>query len=178
MPQVAWQRADPLPDPITRRDWEQTSMTLFEHEEHPHLAQRRAHGPIKVFDQLSRGNPVARFNTWLAIVVTKAVGSMWCAYLFAALCFVSLPEAIRGGTATLITWIAQTFLQLVLLSVIMVGQNVQADAADKRSESTYKDTEALLHGQEQSAEHLAAQDRALAAIARHLGLELDEFHEA
>jgi hypothetical protein len=153
-------------------------MTLYEHTPHPHVAHRQAHGPIKVAAQLSRSNAAARFNTWFALIVTKAVGSMWCAYLFALMCFISLPDAIRGGTATLISWIAQTFLQLVLLSVIMVGQNVQSDAADKRSEATYMDTEAMLHGQEQNAEHLAAQDRALAAIARTLGITLEEFTES
>jgi len=38
--------------------------------------------------------------------------------------------------------VAQTFLQLVLLSVIMVGQNVQAAAADKRAEATFHDASA------------------------------------
>jgi len=69
---------------------------------------------------------------------------MWCAYLFAAIALISLPEAIRGGTAMLISWIAQTFLQLVLLSVIMVGQKVAAEASDKQALQTFKDTEALL----------------------------------
>lgn len=74
---------------------------------------------------------------------------MWCAYLFAIIAFISLPVAITGGTATLISWIAQTFLQLVLLSVIMVGQKVAAGASDKQAEETYKDTEALLKLQDE-----------------------------
>ena len=147
-------------------------MSLYVHVIHPHVEHRRAHGPVKVADQHNTGNPLARFNTWLAIIVTKVVGSMWCAYVFAAMDLISLPAAIRGGTSSLIAWIAQTFLQLVLLSIIMVGQNVQADAADKRSEATYKDTEALLHGQEQVAEHLAAQDMVLRAVAAKLGIEI------
>ena len=57
---------------------------------------------------------------------------MWCAYAFALFDLISLPEAIRGGLATLVSWVAQTFLQLVLLSVIMVGQNVQAAAGITR----------------------------------------------
>lgn len=69
---------------------------------------------------------------------------MWCAYLFAILALISLPAAIAGGTAALISWIAQTFLQLVLLSVIMVGQKVAAQASDKQATQTFKDTEALL----------------------------------
>ena len=85
-----------------------------------------------------------RFNEWLAIHITKVVGTMWCAYAFAILAFISLPAAIRGGTATLISWIAQTFLQLVLLSIIMVGQNIAAKKSDRQLEQTYRDSEELL----------------------------------
>lgn len=146
-------------------------MSLYEHMPHPHIAHRNAHGPIKVVDQLDTSSAVARFNTKLAILITKLVGSMWCAYAFGLFDLISLPAAIRGGVATIISWIAQTFLQLVLLSVIMVGQNVQADAADKRSEATFKDTEALLHGQEQVAVHLALQDTVLRAMVAKFNLD-------
>lgn len=84
------------------------------------------------------------FNGWLAVMITKSVGSMWCAYAFAALALISLPDAIHQGTFALVTWISQTFLQLVLLSVIMVGQQVLAKASDKQALQTYKDTEAVL----------------------------------
>ena len=86
----------------------------------------------------------SRFNTWLAIHITKVVGTMWCAYAFGVLALISLPAAIRGGTATLISWIAQTFLQLVLLSIIMVGQNIAARKSDRQLEQTYRDSEELL----------------------------------
>jgi len=85
-----------------------------------------------------------RFNEWLAIHITKVVGTMWCAYAFALLALISLPAAIRGGTATLISWIAQTFLQLVLLSIIMVGQNIAAKKSDRQLDQTYRDSEELL----------------------------------
>ena len=85
-----------------------------------------------------------RFNDWLAVRITKVVGTMWCAYAFAGLALISLPAAIRGGTATLISWIAQTFLQLVLLSIIMVGQNIAARKSDRQLEQTYRDSEELL----------------------------------
>jgi hypothetical protein len=85
-----------------------------------------------------------RFNDWLAVTITNIVGTMWCAYAFACLALVSLPAAIRGGTATLVAWIAQTFLQLVLLSIIMVGQKVAAEKSDRQLEQTYEDAEALL----------------------------------
>ena len=85
-----------------------------------------------------------RFNDWLAVKITNIVGTMWCAYAFAALAFISLPAAISGGVATLIAWIAQTFLQLVLLSIIMVGQKVASEKSDRQLEQTYRDAEALL----------------------------------
>lgn len=85
-----------------------------------------------------------RFNDWLAVRITKIVGTMWCAYAFGCLALISLPAAIRGGTATLIGWIAQTFLQLVLLSIIMVGQNIAARKSDRQLDQTYRDSEELL----------------------------------
>lgn len=66
------------------------------------------------------------FNEWLADILTDVVGSMWCAYAFGALALISLPDALKAGRMAIIQWIAQTFLQLVLLSVILVGQKVQA----------------------------------------------------
>jgi hypothetical protein len=56
------------------------------------------------------------------------------------------------------TKVAQTFLQLILLPIIIVGQNVQAAAADKRSEATYEDADAILHTALQIQQHLEAQD--------------------
>jgi uncharacterized membrane protein YjjP (DUF1212 family) len=85
-----------------------------------------------------------RFNDWLAISITNMVGTMWCAYAFAGLALISFPAAIRSGTAPLVAWIAQTFLQLVLLSIIMVGQKVAAAKSDRQLEQTYRDAEALL----------------------------------
>lgn len=84
------------------------------------------------------------FNGRLAVAITNVVGTMWCAYAFAALALVSLPNAIAGGTGPLVAWIAQTFLQLVLLSIIMVGQKVASQASDKQAAQTYRDAEALL----------------------------------
>jgi hypothetical protein len=84
---------------------------------------------------------------------------------------ISLPEAIRAGTAAIVSWVAQTFLQLVLLSVIMVGQNVQAAAADKRSAATFHDASATLHEMAHVQEHLAAQDALLTRIAEQFGID-------
>jgi hypothetical protein len=87
---------------------------------------------------------VEGLNAKVAVLITRLVGTMWCAYLFTALALVGLPAALKPGGEGIISWIAQTFLQLVLLSVIMVGQNVQSLAADARSENTFKDAETIL----------------------------------
>lgn len=108
------------------------------HSPHPQIAARKAHGVHTIRSELSG------FNGWLALQITNGVGTMWCAYIFAILALISLPDAIKAGTAALIAWIAQTFLQLVLLSIIMVGQKVAAAASDKQAFQTYKDAEALL----------------------------------
>ena len=129
-----------------------------------------AGAPGKVMDQLPHGTPATRFNQWLAVRVTNGVGTMWCAYAFAALAFVSLPSAIASGSAvTLVSWISQTFLQLVLLSVIIVGQNVLAAAADKRAAATYDDADAVLHEAVMIQEHLLAQDKVLENLASKAG---------
>lgn len=138
---------------------------IYTHIPHPRVAERKEAGPPKVADQLPAGSAASRFNAWLAVKITDGVGTMWCAYAFGALALVSLPQAIRGGTAPLIQWIAQTFLQLVLLSIIIVGQNIQSSAADKRSEATYQDADAVLHEAEQIQKHLEAQDAEIEKIA-------------
>ena len=98
------------------------AMTIYQHIRHPHIASRRADRPVKVADQLPRDSAVNRFNTRVALVITGVVGSMWCAYAFALFDLISLPAAIRGGPSTIVSWVAQTFLQLVLLSIIMAGR--------------------------------------------------------
>ena len=83
-------------------------------------------------------------NAKIAVFLTNIVGSMWCAYVFAVIALIGLPPALKPGGEGIIAWIAQTFLQLVLLSVIMVGQNVQSVASDLRSQHTYDDAVQIL----------------------------------
>jgi len=149
-----------------------TSNTIYEYI--PHLRTQTkigdpSPGPVRVAEQFPHGNAAARFNAWFAVKVTKGVGTMWCAYAFAALACVSLPSAITAHSpVVLVSWISQTFLQLVLLSVIIVGQNVLAAAADKRSEATYMDADAVLHESVKIQEHLLAQDAVLTTLVDKL----------
>ena len=110
----------------------------MDHVPHPHIDKR------KKYAKATRDQP-SGFNNWLAVKITNVVGTMWCAYAFTIIALISLPDAVKGGRSTLIAWIAQTFLQLVLLSIIMVGQKVAAAGSDKQLRQTYEDAEALLH---------------------------------
>ena len=99
-------------------------MTVFEHKPHPRIAERKLSGPVKVTDQrLKGGGPISRLNARFGLFVTLAVGTMWCAYLFTLLALVSLPAALgTHNKLIIVAWIAQTFLQLILLPIIIVGQ--------------------------------------------------------
>jgi hypothetical protein len=148
--------------------------TLFEHHPHPRIELRKAERPAKVADQLPTAGPAARFNSWLAVKITGMVGTMWCAYVFAAIALVGLP-AVLGLTivparfSTIVLWISSEFLQLVLLAVIIVGQNIQSQASDKRAEATYQDADAVLHEALQIQAHLEAQDAAIERILAMVG---------
>jgi len=147
---------------------------VFEHVPHPHTQAHLAGSappPPKVDDER------VGLNGKFGLFLTSIVGTMWAAYLFSILAFVSFPSAIRSGNSIIIVaWIAQTFLQLILLPIIIVGQNILGKAADKRAEQTYKDAEAILHECLQIQAHLAAQDDAQATQIAELRQLLSESH--
>lgn len=106
---------------------------------------------------------VEGFNAKVAVFITSGVGTMACAYVFALIALFSLPAILiqahvlnksdvpnlltKPGLILIVAWIAQTFLQLILLSIIMVGQSVQSAASDARAAKTFDDTEAILKAQ-------------------------------
>jgi len=145
-----------------------STSSLFDYVPHPHMQQRQATGPPKVAAAAAKmhgQNALGRFNAKVGLRITLVVGTMWCAYAFTVLALVSAPTAFRSGDSLIIVaWIAQTFLQLVLLPIIIVGQNVQAAAADARAQATYDDAAAVLAEAKQIQAHLAAQDLALEHI--------------
>ena len=137
---------------------------IFEHVLHPHVLARREQGPVQTDAQRKRSNWYSRVNSRIAVWVTVSVGSMTCAWLFALLAFAGLPTALKPGNIGFLFWFSSDLLQLTLLSVIIVGQNIQAAASDKRAEQTYLDAEAVLHEAIQIQDHLAAQD----AVIEHI----------
>lgn len=142
--------------------------TLFQYVPHPHTERRKEAGPPKVASAVAAVHGpglIGRVNAKVGLRITLIVGTMWCAYLFTVLALVSAPSAFTSGNVLIIVaWIAQTFLQLVLLPIIIVGQNVQSAAADARSQATYDDAAAVLEEAKQIQAHLAAQDAAIERI--------------
>ena len=77
-------------------------------------------------------------NRRIAEKITSVVSTMWCAYIFAAIALISLPAAIRtGDSLVIVAWVAQTFLQLVLLSIIMVGQQASSELVAQKISETH-----------------------------------------
>ena len=142
--------------------------TIFDYIPHPHMEKRKEVGPPKVASAVAEIHGpglIGRINAKVGLKITLIVGTMWCAYLFTLVALVSAPSAFKTGNSIIVVgWIAQTFLQLVLLPIIIVGQNVQAAAADARSQATYDDAAAVLEEAKQIQAHLEAQDAAIEKI--------------
>ena len=141
----------------------------YQYTDNPHAKLRQQRGPatranIKV-TQAPGAAPKVSFNERLGLAITNRVGTMWAAYAFFALSLVSLPGVLQSGNAVVIVgWVAQTFLQLVLLPIIIVGQNIQAKAADARAIATYNDADAILHDAREIQVHLDAQDQSISDL--------------
>jgi hypothetical protein len=142
-------------------------MSIYTHVPHPHTLERLEHRdkPVKTAEVASE-RAANKFNAWLAVKITDGVGTMWCAYIFAIIALIGLGPALKPGGEGLIAWIAQMFLQLVLLSIIIVGQNIAAASSDKQSENTYKDAEAILSEALEIQKHLQSQDNELIAVLK------------
>ena len=126
----------------------------------------------------------AKFNDRVAVKITKGVGSMWTAYLFCLLTFVSLPAVLSGvfpslahhfphwlisaSLIALVAWVAQTFFQLVLLPIIMVGQNVIQSQQDAKAESDHKTLTYLANLQDEQMTELKNQGEILEYLKREI----------
>ena len=103
---------------------------------------------------------VASFNKQIALWVTEKVGTMWCAYAFCLLAFISLPEALASeDPLKIVSWAAQTFLQLVLLPIIIVGQNIQSEIAERQADTDSKTLIAIRRLAEEIHEATRKSDR-------------------
>ena len=95
--------------------------------------------------QLHGSSRVGEFNSRLAVGITKYVGTMWAAYVFAVIGITSLVGAVTGNIelTLLAGGLSSYFLQLVLLPIIMVGQNVISASQDARAEGDHLTLTAL-----------------------------------
>ena len=125
-----------------------------------------------------------KFNNALALKITNTVGSMWSAYCFALLSFCSLPAIlvtlngnlrhdfpswiIATSMITLIAWVSQNFLQLVLLPVIMVGQNVLQGQQDAKAEVDHNTLTYLANLQDEQMTLLQNQSKMLEVLQKDL----------
>jgi len=125
--------------------------------------------PPKVRDRVKTDGFFQKLNAKVGLRITVIVGTMWCAYAFAVIALLSLPSTLSSGSLfEIVVWISSSFLQLVLLPIIIVGQNLMSKAADARSEATYKDADAILHEALQIQAHLEAQDKEIERILASL----------
>ncbi len=114
-----------------------------------------------------------KFNVWLATKITGAVGTMWAGYAFAALALVSLPAAIAShDPLVIVAWMAQTFLQLVLLPIIMVGQTMQGEQTEQKINETHQASLAEFELAKTARQSHSEELSDLRAIAQALHLHL------
>jgi hypothetical protein len=82
---------------------------------------------------------ITKFNYWIAVKITNGVGTMWCAYAFLIIDLFMLPPVIKANSVMVwVSYIAQTVLQLVLLPIIMVGQNVIQAQNEAKADTDHK----------------------------------------
>jgi uncharacterized membrane protein len=145
-------------------------------QEHPRsptsvLFQYEPHQPRNVNRLQEAEQAASGFNTRVAVALTKGVGTMWTAYAFVVLAFIGL-FAILGLlnpiVSLLVAWASQTFLQLVFLPIIMVGQNVLGRKAELQADEQFSTTMSTYHDIEQVMNHLSAQDAELLRLTKHL----------
>lgn len=114
--------------------------TATTHERIPRHGYTKEGVPVhgKTHEFVKKDTAAQRFNSAVGLKITVLVGTMWCAYVFALIALISLPDNIHSKQL-LILWISSSFLQLVLLPIIIVGQNIQARASDARAAKTFED---------------------------------------
>lgn len=146
---------------------QEKTTTLHQHKPRPHEVRNANHvHRMEKSDTASAGG-VPAFNQRIAVFLTMYVGTMWTAYGFAALAIVGLfgvLAIIAPSAYTLVAWLSQTFIQLVLLPVIMVGQNVLNHHAELQADEQFKAVKNSEHDIEQVAVHLSKQDDVILQI--------------
>lgn len=108
-----------------------------------------------------------RLNDKIGLWFTKVVGTMWAAYVFGGLAFVALPQALQQGSLTvLVNWVSSNFLQLILLPIIMVGQDLQGRHSELRAEIDFETNVKAEKEIEKILKHLDEQDKLILSLVK------------
>jgi uncharacterized membrane protein len=148
-------------------------VSLLESRAHPWIEKHRVQTPPQAIDR------AVGINGHIAAWLTQRLGSMWAFYLAAGTQVVWIGLAMAGAQTfdpypfAFMTFLS-TFAQLVFMIVIMVGQDVISHAADRRSEQTFQDAEAILHECRRMKARLTAQDRIIDSLADYAAAQVSE----
>ncbi len=139
------------------------------------MANPQAHVPRLVLSEqvharIHGTGTFGRLNAAIAVRITRIVGTMYCAYVFTVIALFALPAAIEQGSPTvLVNWLSSNFLQLVLLPIIIVGQNVISAAQDARAEADHETLTALHQMSAQQIQILNGQNEILDLLRKKAG---------
>ena len=132
------------------------------YKKHPYVIH-----PKELMNKEIKG--MAKFNYWLAVKITNGVGTMWCAYVFVIIDLLMLPPVIKAHDIIVwVTYIAQTVLQLVLLPIIMVGQNVIQAQNESKAETDHRTLTYLATLQDEQMQELKNQTSILVELQKLL----------
>jgi uncharacterized membrane protein len=132
-------------------------MSLYTVVRHSRVHRRAGHGPACASDEQ------AGFNGWLAAAITRKLGTMWTVYVCVA---VTAGWMVLGSRRLFgfdpypypFMLFLGNVVQLLLIFIILLGQQVIGRSADRRALQTYLDAEAILQDCVQIQNHLIAQD--------------------
>jgi uncharacterized membrane protein len=139
-------------------------VSMLQSSQHPWIERHRVQPPPQAIDQVINVN--GRIAAWL----TQRLGSMWTFYAagFTQVAWIGLAEAgaqrFDPYPFAFMTFLS-TLAQLIFMVVIMVGQDVLGRAADRRSEQTFLDAEAILHECQRMKARLTAHDRVINSLS-------------
>jgi len=139
------------------------------------MANPQAHVPRLVLSEqvharIHGTGTFGRLNAAIAVRITRIVGTMYCAYVFTVIALFALPAAIEQGSPTvLVNWLSSNFLQLVLLPIIIVGQNVISVAQDARAEADHETLTAIHQMSAQQIQILNGQNEILDLLRKKAG---------
>ncbi|MFF7637507.1 DUF1003 domain-containing protein [Kitasatospora sp. NPDC008050] len=148
-------------------------VSLLESSPHPWIERHRVQPPPQAIDH------AVTVNGRIAARLTQRLGTVWAFYLAAGTQLVWIVLAqLRVQRFDPYPYAFMSFLstlaQLIFMIVIMVGQDVLSQAADRRSEQTFLDAEAILHECRRMKARLTAQDRVIDSLTGYTTTQVTE----